>query len=307
MTEISDLIRPSAADKSETFKLKEPLDQPSLSLQDTPLRRQSTFPDRYDDNSRPVPGMVSIVMPAYNSGHLLKEAAASVIRQTYPHWELIVVDDASDDDTLQIAEALAREDSRIRVIPLPSNAGVANARNCAMPAARGQYLAFLDSDDLWLPDKLKMQTEFMQHNEIAFSFTQYRRIKPNGHTGAVVQIPDKVGYQEMLKRNVIGCLTVMLDRNRIPPFSMAPVKHEDYVTWLQILKLGYTAWGLQEDLARYRISSTSVSGDKRRSALWTWKIYREIEGMSLAKALWCFTNYTIRSLHSRFPTIRNGT
>ena len=244
-------------------------------------------------------GMVSVVMPAYNCEELLAESIRSVIAQTYNNWELLVVDDASSDKTQSVARKLATEEQRIRVIALSENGGVANARNVAMRAARGQYLAFLDSDDLWLPGKLSAQIEFMSRHQIGFSFSRYRRLKSDGSLEGIVRIPDRVAYNDLLKGNVIGCLTVMLDRNKIPPFTMRAIGHEDYLAWLHILKGGHVAWGLQKDLARYRVSPESVSGNKQRSALWTWRIYREIENLPLTKSLWCFVNYSVRSLYRR--------
>ena len=244
-------------------------------------------------------GLVSVVMPAYNKQDVIAESVRSVIAQTFPHWELLVVDDASTDGTLSVANRLAEDDSRIRVVALKENGGIANARNVGMAAAQGQYLAFLDSDDLWLPKKLQVQMEFICRHGASFTFTRYRRFGPNGSLGPPVKIPEKVNYERLLRGNAIGCLTVMLDRAKIPIFSMPNVRHEDYVSWLHILKQGYTAWGVQEDLARYRISSTSVSADKKRSAAWTWAIYRHIENLSFIKALWCFINYAIHAITTR--------
>lgn len=251
--------------------------------------------------SKYTPGLVSVVMPAYNCESVLAESVASVLAQTFRNWELVIVDDASTDKSFSVAQAIASRDDRIRVIRLSTNGGVANARNQGMNAARGQYLAFLDSDDLWLPEKLRAQLEFMQRHEIGFSFTRYRRFRAKGSVSSIVRIPDSVTYERLLRGNVIGCLTVMIDRYMIPPFTMSEVGHEDYHAWLQILKTGHTAWGLQEDLARYRVSTASVSGDKSRSALWTWRIYRQLEGLSWLKTVWCFSWYSLRAICARIP------
>lgn len=243
--------------------------------------------------------LISIVMPMFNKESVLAESIRSVMEQTYPNWELLIVDDASKDGSLQLARQFARDDSRITVISLAANRGVANARNEALSVARGRYVAFLDSDDLWLRDKLLVQLGFMRHHDAAFSFTQYRRLGPSGITGPLLKIPDKVGYHDLLRGNVIGCLTVMMDREKIGDFTMLPVRHEDYVAWLAVLKSGHVALGIQEDLARYRISPLSVSGDKALSATWTWQIYRRTENLSLWKSIWCFANYLIRGVYSR--------
>ncbi len=233
-------------------------------------------------------GFVSIIMPAYNCEATLPDSIASVISQTLAKWELIIVDDASSDATFRKAQELSRNESRIRVLRLPQNSGVAHARNAGMREARGQFLAFLDSDDLWVPHKLERQVAIMRENNLGFTFGEYRRLLPDGHLGPIIPVPKQIDYQTLLKGNVIGCLTVMIDRTKIPPFSMMDVGHEDFVAWLQILKGGFTARGIQEDLARYRVSTTSISGKKWRSAIWTWRIYRRIERLSLLKSIWCF-------------------
>jgi teichuronic acid biosynthesis glycosyltransferase TuaG len=244
-------------------------------------------------------GLVSIVMPAYNSEEWLGDAVESVVAQTFPAWELLIVADTSQDRTLEVARRRATEDPRIRVIHLEDRGGRANARNAAMDAARGRYLAFLDSDDRWLPEKLEEQFEFMSRNDIGFSFTGYRHFRADGYLGRLVGVPEKVGYQALLKGNVIGNLTVMIDRQKIPPFREAG-ETEDYFAWLHILKRGAIAWGLQRDLARYRISPGQLSANKRRAAARVWKLYRETEWLPLPKAAWCFTHYSIKGIYKHY-------
>lgn len=243
--------------------------------------------------------LVSVIMPAYNCQAFLKDSVSSVIAQSYPGWELLIVNDASKDDSLAVARELAASDARIRVIDLEKNGGVANARNVGLKAARGRYVAFLDSDDLWLPDKLKTQLEFMQQSGAAFTFAQYRRFSPAGALSKPIPVPSVVNYKQLLRGNVIGCLTVVIDRTKIPDPSMPPIKHEDYVTWLRILRDGNIAHGISQDLARYRVASGSVSADKKRAAGWTWNIYRNIEGLSLVRSSWCFLNYFLHAIYVR--------
>jgi teichuronic acid biosynthesis glycosyltransferase TuaG len=245
------------------------------------------------------PGLVSVVMPAHNSEGSLSESVQSVLAQTYADWELIVIDDASTDGTLALARQLASGNPRIRVLPLEQNVGVAEARNRGIGAARGQYLAFLDSDDLWLPDKLQVQIDFMRSNKAALSFAQYRRIGRDGSLSNPVKVPRSVDYEGLLRGNSIGCLTVAIDRYLVPEVSMPKIKHEDYVTWLKILRQGHIAYGIPQDLARYRVTSSSVSSDKRQAASWTWNIYRRVEGLSLLKSAWCFLHYTARAIYIR--------
>jgi teichuronic acid biosynthesis glycosyltransferase TuaG len=251
------------------------------------------------DTSAWKPGLVTIIMPAHNSQDSLSESVQSVLAQTYKDWELILVDDASSDGTLALASQFASDDPRIRVLPLQQNVGVAEARNRGISAARGQYLAFLDSDDLWLPNKLETQIDFMRSTGAGFSFAQYRRIGRDGSLSSPVKVPRSVSYEGLLRGNSIGCLTVAIDRYQIPEVSMPQIRHEDYVTWLKILKRGPIAYGIPQDLARYRVTSSSVSSDKRRSASWTWNIYRRVEGLSLIKSAWCFLHYTARAIYIR--------
>lgn len=244
--------------------------------------------------------LVSVVMPAHNSESLLQESVRSVMAQTYADWELLIVDDASTDRTLTMARELALSDGRIRVIEMERNGGVAAARNTGIRAATGQYLAFLDSDDLWLPEKLQTQVQFMQQSGAAFSFTQYRRFGRDGSLSKPVRVPSRVNHRQLLRGNVIGCLTVLIDRSRISEVEMPSTKHEDYVTWLGLLRSGGEALGLPQDLARYRVSSTSVSGNKTRSAAWTWNIYRRTEGFHPLKSAWYFMNYVLHAIRVRW-------
>ena len=235
---------------------------------------------------------VSIITPAYNCATYIHETIESVLYQTYTYWEMIIVDDYSSDDTVNIIKKYQEQDKRIHLIQLQQNQGVAFARNTGIKYSRGRYIAFLDSDDIWLYNKIERQLEFMKNNNVAFSYTQYRQFMKNPEQcGKIINVPKVVDYKSLLKGNVIGCLTVMIDRQVIPDFSMPKERHEDYITWLSILKQGHNAYGLNEDLARYRISANSISANKKRSALWTWNIYRNIENLSILESLYYFSHY----------------
>lgn len=243
--------------------------------------------------------LVSVIMPAHNSEALLQESVESVMAQTYPDWELLIVDDASSDGTLSIARSLASTDGRIRVIELQQNLGVAAARNAGIRSAQGRFIAFLDSDDLWLPEKLQIQMQFMRDHRAAFSFAQYRRLGTDGRLSKAIHVPARINHRQLLRGNVIGCLTVMIDRAQIPQIEMPSIKHEDYVTWLGLLRTGHSALGIPQDLARYRVTSTSVSGNKTRAASWTWNIYRRAEGLSPLMSAWYFVNYVFHAIWVR--------
>ncbi|HLY43023.1 MAG TPA: glycosyltransferase family 2 protein [Terracidiphilus sp.] len=243
-----------------------------------------------------VPGLVSIVMPTYNCENSLSASIRSVQAQTCRDWELVIVDDASSDASLEIARRFAIEDKRIRVLPLSQNGGAARARNAAINAARGQYLAFLDSDDLWLPQKLAVQVEFLKSHNAGFCFGSYCRWNGADQISAPVPVPQTVQYSNLLCGNVIPCLTVLLDRERIASFRMPQTPHEDYAAWLAILRQGHTAYGMQIDLARYRVSPQSLSANKFKCALWHWQILRAQEKLRLPRAIWCFLRYALRGI-----------
>lgn len=239
--------------------------------------------------------LVSVIMPAYNCADLIRQSIRSVIAQSYEDWELIIVNDNSSDDTARISRQFAEADPRVRVIDLENNGGPANARNTGMQHAMGKYLAFLDSDDLWLPCKLERQLDFMSRYRAAISFTAYRSFSSAEEPGPLISVPAQLEYHELLRGNAIGCLTVMIDRSMVDRFSMPDVGHEDFATWLQLLRRGHIALGLQEDLARYRVSSNSLSSKMGGTIVWTWSIYRELEGFSPVKALWFFGHQVVKA------------
>lgn len=239
--------------------------------------------------------LVSIIMPAYNSAKYIEQSIESVVNQTYPYWELLVIDDRSTDGTREIVESYA--DHRIRCIYQSENGGVANARNMGINAATGRYIAFLDSDDLWVRNKLARQLQYMKENKYSFTYTEYRGfIDSPSRPGRLVRTRDFVDYWTLLKGNDIGCLTVMLDRLYYEHIEMPAVRHEDYVTWLNLLKKGGRAYSLHEDLARYRKSPASLTANKWKSLQWTWVVYRTTQKLPLLKSIYCLFIYVIRGL-----------
>ncbi len=235
--------------------------------------------------------LISIITPSYNSAKFIGDAIQSVLNQTYTNWEMVIVDDCSKDETVEIIQQY--KDERIRLIQLQENSGPAIARNTAIEAAQGRYIAFLDSDDQWLPEKLEKQLRFMQDNDIAFSYTKYKNMTEDGtETNVIVNVPEKVTYEDLLKHNVIGCLTVMVDKDKAGEVAMVNIRtRQDYVLWLHLCKRGFTAYGLQEVLAKYRLVENSVSSNKLKMAKQNWKVYREIEQLSLVKSVWYFMHY----------------
>ena len=234
--------------------------------------------------------MVSIVMPAYNAAKTLEESIKSVLTQEYQNWELLVVDDGSVDATANIMKRFAKTDSRVKRIHLEKNVGISEARNVAIRNAKGRYLAFLDSDDLWKPKKLSKQLEFMTRECHAFTFTSYELMNKDGKLlNKIIRAKKQVDYDMLLTNNSIGCLTVVIDREYIPPVIMPPIRHEDYAAWLNILKSGIKAYGLNEVLSIYRISDNSISANKLRVIGWFWTIYRENQEIEAWKAVLLLT------------------
>ncbi|MGH7726474.1 MAG: glycosyltransferase family 2 protein [Candidatus Eiseniibacteriota bacterium] len=242
--------------------------------------------------------LVSVITPAHNSGRFLEETVRSVIAQSFGGWEMLIAENGSTDDTVAIAERLAREDSRIRLLELRGRAGPAGARNAALEVANGRYVAFLDADDLWLPEKLEAQLEFARSRSAAFTCTSFRRIDERGAPIlSLVAPPSTIDYEFLLGHTVIGCLTVLLDREQTGPVRMPDLpQHEDLVLWYSLLKRGFLAHGLQKDLARYRVVRGSTSSNKVRSALHMWEVYRRVEGLSVGRSLRFFGSYAVRAL-----------
>lgn len=254
------------------------------------------MPDRPGQGAdlRPAP-LVSVVMPAYRAGATLPRAIVSVQAQTLTDWELLVVDDGSGDRTLEAARAFAGRDGRIRVFALDRNQGAAAARNIAIRAAQGRFIAFLDADDEWLPEKLARQTAFMAATKAAFSYTGFFR--QTGRRRRTVRVPDRVDRERLLRGNVIGCLTAVYDRSLIGIVEMPPLRmRQDFATWLDILRRIDCAHGLTECLAIHHQGRATLSSNKLTAAAATWRLYREIEGLSRREAALALGGHLLRRL-----------
>lgn len=235
---------------------------------------------------------VSVITPSYNSIRFIGETILSVQNQSYEDWEMIVVDDASTDQSLAKIKEIIKGDSRIRLLSLKENVGAAKARNLAIKEARGRYIAFLDSDDIWLPHKLQMQLLFMEEMDVAFSYTSYSLIDENGNElNREVNVPEFVDYHYLAGNTIIGCLTVMLDREKISYIEMPSMQPEDTALWLNLLSEGYEARGIQQVLAKYRIVENSVSRNKIRAAFRYWKLLRKQKPLNLFQTFFYFSKY----------------
>lgn len=245
--------------------------------------------------------LVSIIIPTYNSAFYLQETIESVLKQSYLNIEIIIVDDASRDKTVEIIRKYVYSDTRIVYFQLVENQGAAVARNKAIELAKGQYLAFLDADDMWKPDKLSRQLQFMKDNISVFSFTAYDLVDQDGlelNRTIDLHCPDILAYEDMLlKKATLGCSTVVLDRTNMKDLRMPLYRTaQDYALWLRILKQGVVAHSFKESLSSYRIVKNSISRNKFKKALRQWEIYRVDQQISLTKTIWYFLNYAFRAV-----------
>lgn len=251
-------------------------------------------------NRAQITPLVSVITAAFNAEVFIAETIASVRNQSLTEWEMLVVDDASGDDTADIVHNISTQDPRVRLISLPQNSGVSAARNAALAQAQGRYIAFLDSDDLWQPEKLEHQVAFMAKHDAAITYTSYRRISEDGsRVGRLVEVPRRLTYNQLLKNTAIATVTAMVDTEKTGSIRMAEARRDDYILWLSILKRGFVGNGLQEDLARYRVVRGSLSSKPKRSAAWVWDVYRKIEKLSALHAAWCMAHYGTRAVLKR--------
>ncbi|MDE2331172.1 MAG: glycosyltransferase family 2 protein [Bradyrhizobium sp.] len=240
--------------------------------------------------------LVSIITPSWNVERLIGETIASVQAQTFQDWELLIADDCSTDNTAAVIESHAAQDPRVKLIRQPRNGGPALARQAAIEQAKGRFIAFIDSDDLWLPTKLDRQLAFAREHRAVLSFTAFRRINEDGSvTGRLMEVPDSLTYEQLLKNTSIATLTALVDRDIAGTIAMKDEPYDDFCLWLSILRPGRVAYGLNQDLARYRVRGVSVSSRPLRSAGWVWYIYRNVERLSLIKSAWCFANWSARA------------
>ncbi|MBP1629401.1 MAG: glycosyl transferase [Bacteroidetes bacterium] len=246
-------------------------------------------------------GLVSIIMPSYNSSRFIDESIDSVLSQTYQNWELLITDDCSTDNTIEIINEYIQKDNRIKIFKHNINSGAAIARNNSIEKANGKFLAFLDSDDLWYPNKLELQLEFMNKNKIAFSCSNYDQIYENGEfNNIIIKVPNIISYYEYLKNTIIGCLTVIIDKSIVGDFRMPNIKSShDMALWLLILKKGYNCFGLNKTLGTYRLVSNSNTAKKGKAAKDVWKVYREIENLNIIFSSYCFMFYVINAIKKR--------
>lgn len=247
---------------------------------------------------------VSVIVPVYNVQEYIAETIDCVRNQTYDDWELLLVNDCSTDSTVKVIEEYLQHnpDERIRLIQQQENGGAAKARNTGLARARGRYIAYLDSDDLWEREKLSHQLAFMEEKGAAFSFTGYEFADETGRgLGKVVRVPAVMNYKQALKNTTIFTTTVMFDTARIPRelLEMPQVKSEDTALWWKVLRNGYPAYGLDENLVKYRRVGKSLSSNKLEAVRRIWNLYRKVEGLGVLQSMWNFCFWAVKAVARR--------
>ena len=240
---------------------------------------------------------ISIITPCCNAAKYLAQTIESVLAQTWQEWEMLIVDDCSTDGSADVIMEYANKDSRIKYFRTSHPSGSpAVPRNVGIENASGRYIAFLDSDDMWLPEKLEKQIRVFQENaDAAIVFSYYEKISEEGvRSDRVVTSPELITYDRLLYSNVIGCLTGMYDTEKVGKIYMRQIGHEDYAMWLEILKKGFVGVNTCDVQALRRVRNGSVSADKFKAARWQWNIYRNVECLSIFKAVRCFVAYAFK-------------
>ena len=241
---------------------------------------------------------VSVIMPCHNGAAYIADAIRSVQNQTYSDWELFVIDDCSNDDSVGIINGFAENDDRIKLLHTQKSTGYpSDVRNLGISTATGRYIAFLDCDDMWLPEKLEHQLKLFDKPEVAVAYSWYIKMDEDGtQHDKPIKSPELVTYKKLLGGNVIGNLTGVYDTNKLGKIFQKQIHHEDYLMWLEILKFGYIAANTNSIEAIYRESKNSLSGSKLKALVWTWNIFYKELKMGLFRSIQSFACYVIKGL-----------
>lgn len=241
-------------------------------------------------------GLVSIITPTYNSEKFITETIQSVQNQTYTNWEMVIVDDCSTDKTVAIIQQYMEEDHRIHLIRLNKNSGASKARNEAIKVVKGDFMTFLDADDIWFPEFIENSIQTIKNTGIPFVFSSYKRA--NEKLELVYSdfiVPQKVTYTDILKTNSISCLTAFIDVKKLGIKFMPDIrKRQDMGLWLKYLKEIPFAYGVQEPKAIYRIRENSLSRNKKALLKYQWQFYRQVEKISILKSLYYMIHWMVR-------------
>lgn len=242
-------------------------------------------------------GLVSIIMAAYNAENTIKDAVNSVLSQTYGNWELLVIDDCSCDETYNIVQEISNKDQRVRLVKNDVNKGVSYSRKRAAEEAKGQWIAILDSDDMWVSQKLEKQIELQQEQKADLLYTGSIFVDANGELiDWYLHAPKTMTYKQLLKQNLISNSSALVKKELYLKFYASGDKmHEDFATWLRILKTGVVAYGVDEPLLIYRLDKSSKSGNKVVAAKMNWNTYRYI-GLNIFQSFYYEVWYVIKGL-----------
>ncbi len=247
--------------------------------------------------------LVSVITPVYNCEQYLNLTIESVLCQTYTNWEMILVDDCSPDNSAEIIRSYQQKDDRIRYVRLSENGGAAIARNKALEVSRGRYIAYLDADDIWLPEKLEKQIDFMTKNDVAFTCCDYEKIESDGtRLNKIIHMPKTMTYNQYLRNTIIQTVGVITDTEKFDRklLIMPNVRRgQDAATWLQLLRNGVTFTGQNEVLAQYRRVPNSLSANKFSAMKRTWYLYRGVEKLSLPKSVFCMMGWAYHASMKR--------
>lgn len=249
-----------------------------------------------------IKNLVSIIIPVYNAENFISDTIESVLNQTYKNWELILIDDISKDHSVEIIKQIKKENKKIKLIELKEKGLAFGARNIGVKEAQGEYICFLDADDIWDIEKLEKQIKFMKQNLCAFSFTGYEfansELIKSGHK---VYVPRTLNYKHALKNTTIFTSTVMFNMNKISKelIMMPNIKSEDTACWWNILRHNYVAYGLNEILVLYRRSENTLSSNKVEAVKRIWNLYRNYENLNLFSSVYNFTFYGINAIKRR--------
>ena len=248
--------------------------------------------------------LISIIVPVYQANRFIRETMDCVLAQTYPDWELLLIEDGSTDGTPETIRSYCEKkgENRIRLICQPVNGGAARARNRGLEEAKGRYIAYLDADDLWVPEKLEKELAFLKEKQAAFVFTGYEFADEKGvGLGKIVHVPATIKYEQALKNTTIFTSTVMIDRDKIADedIYMPQIASEDTATWWHILKKYHTGYGLDENLVKYRRSQGSLSSNKMVAIRRIWALYRKQERLSVIRSAYCMCFWACRAVLRR--------
>lgn len=239
--------------------------------------------------------LVSVIIPVYNSSKTIEKTIESVLSQSYADFEIIIIDDCSTDNSFEIIQELSKNDNRIILYRNQKNLGVAKTRNVGISMAKGEFISFLDSDDIWKSSKLEKQLEYIKQKNVDICYTSYEMVNNNETDSVIRMVPKEISYKGLLKENVICCSTAIVKSELLQkhPFE-TEFFHEDFVLWLKLLRCGCKAVGLQESLVIYRKGGRS--SDKLKACKNRWIVYRKSEKLSLISSIYYFISYAINGI-----------